>query len=113
MFDPQTFDVKSKSKSAPKVEFSALVENGLLQAGQKLFFSKDKSRFATIKPDTRLRTADGFEGSIHKAGSHYMNGAPCNGWEHWFLQENGNLIRLGDVREKYRIENGLYNEQPS
>ena len=113
MFDPQTFDVKSKSKSAPKVEFSVLVENGLLQSGQKLFFAKDKSRFATIKPDTRLRTADGFEGSIHKAGSHYMNGAPCNGWEHWFLQENGNLISLGEVREKYRIENGLYDEQPS
>ncbi len=113
LFDPQTFDVKSKSKAAPKVEFSALVENGLLQAGQKLFFSKDKSRFATIKPDTRLRTADGFEGSIHQAGSHYMNGAPCNGWEHWFLQENGGLISLDDMREKYRIENGLYDEQPS
>jgi modification methylase len=42
-----------------------------------------------------------------------MNGAPCNGWEHWFLQENGNLISLGDVREKYRIENGLYDDQRS
>jgi len=113
MFDSQTFDVKSKNKSAPKVEFSVLVENGLLQSGQKLFFAKDKSRSATIKPDTRIRTVDGFEGSIHQAGSHYMNGAPCNGWEHWFLQENGNLIRLGDVREKYRIENGLYDEQRS
>jgi len=113
LFDSQTFDVKSKSKSAPKVEFSVLVENGLLQAGQKLFFSKDKSRFATIKPDAQLRTADGFEGSIHKAGSHYMNGSPCNGWEHWYLQENGGLISLGDVREKFRVEKGLYDEQPS
>ncbi|HUN23528.1 MAG TPA: site-specific DNA-methyltransferase [Anaerolineales bacterium] len=113
MFDSQTFDVKSKNKSAPKVEFSVLVENGLLQSGQKLFFAKDKSRSATIKPDTRIRTVDGFEGSIHQAGSHYMNGAPCNGWEHWFLQENENLISLGDVREKYRIENGLYDEQSS
>lgn len=103
--DPQTFDVRSKRKSAPRVAFSALLENGLLQAGQTLFFLKDKSRFATIKPDSRLRTADGFEGSIHKAGSHYMNGAPCNGWEHWFLQENGNLISLGEMREKYRLEN--------
>jgi modification methylase len=110
MFDHQTFDVKSKSKSAPKVEFSVLVENGFLQPGQKLFFSKDKSRFATIKPDAQLRTADGFEGSIHKAGSHYMKGSPCNGWEHWYLQENGGLISLGDVREKYRLEKGLYDE---
>ncbi|BAW79810.1 DNA methylase N-4/N-6 domain-containing protein [Candidatus Nitrosoglobus terrae] len=112
-FDSQTFNVKSKNKSAPKVAFSALVENGLLQAGQTLFFSKDQSRSATIKPDARLRTADGFEGSIHQAGSHYMKGAPCNGWEHWFLQKNDNLISLGDLREKYRIENGLYDEQPN
>lgn len=113
MFDSQTFDVRSKGKTAPKVEFSILVENGFLQAGQKLFFAKDKSRFATIKPDARLRTADGFEGSIHKAGSHYMNDAPCNGWEHWYSQENGLFVSLGVLREKYRIENGLYDEQSS
>jgi modification methylase len=112
MFDPQVFDVRSKSKSAPKVELSVLVENGFLEAGQKLFFSKDKSRSATIKPDARLRTVDGFEGSIHQAGSHYMNGSPCNGWEHWYLQENGDLISLDEVRQKYRIEKGLFDEQP-
>lgn len=110
LFDQHVFDVRSKGKSAPKVEFSALVEYGILQPGQKLFFAKDRTRFATIKPDARLRTADGFEGSIHKAGSHYMNGAPCNGWEHWYIQENGHLISLNDIREKYRIEKGLYDE---
>jgi len=110
IFDTQTFDVRSKSKSAPKVEFSLLVENGFLQAGQNLFFAKDKSRSATIKPDARIRTMDGFEGSIHQAGSHYMNGSPCNGWEHWYLQENGGLISLDVLRQKYRMENGLSDE---
>lgn len=113
MFDTETFKVTSKAKSAPKVEFSLLVENGYLQPGQKLFFVKDISRFATIKPDARLRTADGFEGSIHQAGSHFMNNAPCNGWENWYLQENGCLIKLDNIREKYRVENGLYNEKTS
>jgi modification methylase len=111
LFDARVFDVKSKAKSAPKVEFSSLVENGFLQPGQKLFFMKDLSRFAVIKPDARLRTADGFEGSIHKAGSHYMNGAPCNGWEYWFLEEQDQLISLNTVRERYRIEKGLYNDE--
>jgi DNA modification methylase len=106
-FDEETFDVRSGGKKAPRVEFSALVENGFLRPGQRLFFSKDRSRFATIKPDARIRTADGFEGSIHKAGSHYMNGAPCNGWEHWFLrQKNGGMIRLDDVRQQYRALTG-------
>lgn len=40
MFDRAVFDVKSKAKSAPKVEFSTLVENGYLQPGQKLFLGK-------------------------------------------------------------------------
>ncbi|MGB9740015.1 DNA-methyltransferase, partial [Chloroflexus sp.] len=56
MHDAATFDVKSKAKSAPKVEFSVLVEHGYLQPGQRLFFGKDKTKVATIKPDARLRT---------------------------------------------------------
>jgi modification methylase len=99
-FDPLTFAVKKKT--APRVEFSSLVENGLLQAGQVLYFAKDKSRSAIIKPDSRLRTVDGFEGSIHAAGRHFMDGAPCNGWEHWFLQENDCLINLDEIRQRYR-----------
>ena len=83
LFEQATFDIRSKKKLAPRVSFSALLENGYLNPGQKLYFRKDKFRTATIKPDARLRTEDGFEGSIHKAGAHYMNGSPCNGWEHW------------------------------
>ncbi len=113
MFDVKAFDVRSKKKTAPKVAFSALVENGFLQPGQKLFFSRDKARFAIIKPDARLRTRDGFEGSIHQAGKHYMNGSPCNGWEHWYVEENGCLVKLDDVREKFRATMGLYDEQSS
>lgn len=103
-FDPQVFDVKSKSKSAPRVAFSTLVENGWLKAGQKLFFEKDASRHAVIKPDGKLRLADGFEGSIHQAGSRLMSGAPCNGWEHWYFKDNGKLLPLDALRERQRGE---------
>ncbi len=112
-FDPATFNVKSKAKTAPKVAFSALVESGYLQAGQKLFFGKDQTKVATIKPDGRIRTADGFEGSIHQAGSHLMNDAPCNGWEHWYVQMDNGIVSLSEVREKFRLEKGLYEERSS
>jgi len=111
-FDNQAFDLASKARSAPRVAFSALVESGYVQPGQKLYFARDVLRFAVIKPDARLRTADGFEGSIHQAGSHYMNGAPCNGWDHWYLQENGAYKSLDEVREEYRKDMGLYDEAP-
>jgi DNA modification methylase len=104
-FDAQAFEVRSKRQSAPRVQFAVLLENGLLQAGQKLLFEKDKARFAIVKPDARLRAADGFEGSIHQTGSHFMDGAPCNGWDHWYLKEDGKLIALDEIRQRYRIEN--------
>ncbi|MGC8856695.1 MAG: DNA methyltransferase [Anaerolineae bacterium] len=106
MFDVQVFDARSPKKAAPRVEFSALIENGLLQPGQKLFFARDLSRFAVIKPNGHLLAPDGFEGSIHKVGSHYMRGAPCNGWEHWYVQEGDNLICLDEFRQRYRLEKG-------
>lgn len=107
-FDPAVFDVRSPAKAAPKVEFSALVEHGYVQPGQTLFFRKDAQRLAVIKPDGRVRTTDGFEGSIHQAGSHYMNGAPCNGWEHWFVQQADRMVSLSEIREQFRLEMGLY-----
>ncbi|HJO33921.1 MAG TPA: hypothetical protein QGI62_07305 [Anaerolineales bacterium] len=96
--------MRSKKKTAARIPFSALLEGGYLKPGQKLYFRKDKQRSATIKPDARLRTNDGFEGSIHRAGAHLMDGSPCNGWEHWYLQDNGDMVPLDDFRKRYRIE---------
>jgi modification methylase len=110
LFDQNTFDVRSKKKLLPKVPFSALLENNLLRPGQELYFRKKRNLTATIKPDARLLTKDGFEGSIHKAGSHYMNGSPCNGWDHWYLEEEGKMINLDTFRNRYRVENGMINE---
>jgi modification methylase len=107
-FDEKVFDVRSKKRTAPRVAFSVLVENGWLHPGQKLFFLRDKRRYAVIKPDSRLRTEDGFEGSIHQAGRHYSDGAPCNGWEHWYIEQEGKWILLDEIREKYRRDAGLY-----
>ena len=107
LFDQDAFDIRSKKKLAPRVPFSALLESGYLKPGQTLYFRKDKRRSARVKPDARLRTHDGFEGSIHKAGSHLMNGSPCNGWDHWYLEEAGGMVRLDDFRQRYRIANGM------
>lgn len=105
IFDPLVFDVRSPAKRAPRVEFSTLVESGYLLPGQKLFFRGDREKVAIIKPDSRLRTPDGFEGSIHKVGSRYMNGAPCNGWEHWFVEVEGQMLPINKLRERFRAEN--------
>jgi modification methylase len=104
LFDEETFEVRSKKQLDPKVPFSVLLENNYVQPGQIIYFRKDKSKPATIKPDSRLRTPDGFEGSIHRAGSHYMNDAPCNGWDNWYIEVNSQMKSLDEIRQQFLNE---------
>jgi len=110
LFNPDVFDVRSKKKIAPRIDFSVIVENGLLNPGQTLYFQKDNKRTAVIKPDARIRANDGFEGSIHQVGTHLMNGSPCNGWDHWYFEQDGKLLNIDTLRQKYLISGGEHNE---
>jgi modification methylase len=104
LFDAATFEVRSPKQLAARVPFSALLEAGYLQPGRVLYFRGQRERTATAKPDGRLRSADGFEGSIHQAGSHCAAGAPCNGWEHWFFEEAGAMLPLDVLRQRLRSQ---------
>lgn len=113
-FDARTFDVSSPAKLAPRVAFAALVESGLLQAGQKLYFERSEAHWAVVGSDARLRTADGFEGSLHQAARHYAGGAPCNGWEYWYLRlEDGRWLCLDVLRQQYRLDKGRDSTLPA
>jgi len=97
------FDVRDKTRLAPRVGFANLIEVNLLAPGQKLYFQKNSENHAYIKPDGNLRLPDGFEGSIHQTGKHLMNGSPCNGWQHWYFEsQNGELVVINELREVYR-----------
>ena len=106
-FDAPTYEVRSQKALNPRIAFSVLLENGYFSPGQVLFFQKNLSLSATIKPDSRLRALDGFEGSIHQTGSHFMNGSPCNGWDHWYIMDNEEMIKLDVIRQRFIKENGV------
>ena len=100
---PSVFDVRDKKRLVPRVSFQQLVETGFVKPGQTLFFQRDRSKVAHVKPDGKLRLAnDGFEGSIHQVGKHLLGGRPCNGWEHWYFEQEGVLYPIDMLREKYR-----------
>jgi site-specific DNA-methyltransferase (adenine-specific) len=102
LFDEPTFDVRGKKRLAPRVPFASLLENGLLKPGQLLFFRRDQTKVARIKPDGNL-ILDDFEGSIHQAGRHLMGGSPCNGWEHWYFEtDDGELHSIDGLRQTIR-----------
>ena len=101
-FSQEVFDVRDKKRLAPRVAFSQLLEAGYLQPGQQVYFRGRKTESAHVKPDGKIRLKDGFEGSIHQCGSHLMGGSPCNGWQQWYYEENGDLRPVDVLRERYR-----------
>jgi site-specific DNA-methyltransferase (adenine-specific) len=102
LFTDEVFDVRDKKRLQPNIPFGSLLENGLLEPGQTLYFQKDREQAAQIKADGKL-LIDGFEGSIHQAGRHLMNGSPCNGWDHWYYDgEDGELASIDRLRQRLR-----------
>jgi site-specific DNA-methyltransferase (adenine-specific) len=102
MFSDQIFDVRDKKRLEPRIPFATLLENGLLNPGQVLYFQSDRSKVAHVKPDGNL-VINGFEGSIHQAGREMMGGSPCNGWDHWYYENSeGKLFPIDDLRQIIR-----------
>jgi modification methylase len=86
----------------PRVPFGALLEQGLLRPGQRLFFRGRVRQAARIRADGML-VCRGAAGSIHQAGTRLSGGAPCNGWTQWFYQdEHGEMRPIDALRQELR-----------
>ena len=90
-----------ESRKQMRVPFGALLENGLLQPGQHLYFARNGTR-AKILSNGYLRCR-GITGSIHGVARALMENAPANGWDLWFYKdEDGNKIVINELRERLR-----------
>ena len=97
--DEEALDVE-KPKPA-RIPFGALLENGLLQPGQILHFAGNGKK-AKILSNGHLRCGK-LTGSIHGVAKALMEGAPANGWDLWFYEnESGKKIRIDELRETLR-----------
>jgi modification methylase len=96
-----TFEDK---RALPRIPFGALLENGLLQPGQTLYFGKTGNVAATVLASGHLKH-NGTTGSIHAVGRAIQN-APCNGWEHWYYvdEQTGERKAINVLREMIRAE---------
>ena len=103
MFDDEVLGRFETKRSAPRIAFSSILENGLLSPGDALYFNQHRNRRAIVLADGSLRLPDGRKGSIHQIGAAVSDQPACNGWEHWFYEdEHGNLIVIDTLREKIR-----------
>ncbi len=98
--------LSAQPRKLQRVPFGFLLECGLLQPGQTLYFQNNAERAAVILEDGRLRFGD-LAGSIHFVAKAVLN-APCNGWEYWYYEDkNGNRVKIDALRQQARekIEN--------
>jgi site-specific DNA-methyltransferase (adenine-specific) len=105
-FDEEVFVFKSK-RNQPRVPFGTLLERGMLQPGQILYFEPTGEARARILADGTLKW-DNFTGSIHQVASR-IKSAPCNGWEHWYYEDpqTGRRRVIDELREIVRKQNEI------
>jgi modification methylase len=103
MFDDEVLGRFETKRSAVRIAFSSILENGLLHPGITLFFNRARERTATVLADGSLRLPDGRKGSIHQIGAAVGNLPACNGWEHWYYEnDQGDLVAIDYLRETIR-----------
>jgi modification methylase len=95
--------VVPEKRSAARVPFGALLEHGLLQPGQTLYFGKQGKATATVLASGHLRH-NGTTGSIHEVGRAVQAAPSCNGWDHWYFEEaeTGQRQPINVLREQIR-----------
>jgi DNA modification methylase len=107
--DAEIYGRYATRRSAPRLPFSALLEYGILVPGQILYFKKTQP--ATVLADGSLRTPDGTRGSIHRLGALLDHASTCNGWTHWYYQdESGEYLPIDVLREQIRR---IYAQNPA
>jgi DNA modification methylase len=96
--DPQLLLYPLEEKP-PKVPFGNLLASGMIKDGETLY-SKDRKFSATVLANATLRSGD-IKGSIHSVSAALMGKPAYNGWGFWFVERNGKLIGIDDLRKLY------------
>jgi len=89
-----------QKRSAPRIPFSAIVEAGLIQAGDILV--DQRRRFSALVRAEGTVALGSTAGSIHRMGALAQGLPACNGWTFWHCQHNGKLEPIDVLRGLYR-----------
>ena len=90
------------AREAPRVPFSALIERGLVNAGQRLFDSR-RRHTALVRADGALALGN-VVGSIHRVGAIAQGLEACNGWTFWHVETSRGLAPIDTLRAQVRSD---------
>ena len=100
-FDPPIF-ITPDPRQRARIPFGNLIENGLLEPGQTLFFGSKGEQTASVLADGTL-AYNGQRGSIHQIAK-MIRGTPANGWQLWYYwdKETSQRLPIDNLREIIR-----------
>jgi modification methylase len=91
-------------RAEPRIPFGALIERGLIKAGETLFDHTQRIA-ANVRADGSIASKDN-SGSIHRIGAHVQGAEACNGWTYWHVKRGPNLVPIDLLRQQVRQELG-------
>ncbi len=89
------YDIKE-----PLVPVKKLIDKKYLLVGESLY-DKNKIYQSTLNDDGNL-LYNGIISSIHKTSANILNLTNNNGWDFWFVERNGELLSIDEIRKEYR-----------
>ncbi|MCL5429478.1 MAG: site-specific DNA-methyltransferase [Chloroflexi bacterium] len=100
-YEPELFD-PAEPRQQERIPFGHLLEAGLLEPGQRLYFGENGKASARVLADGSLKL-NGFRGSIHQVAKELL-GAPANGWQHWYYvdPDGGRRRSIDSLRQILR-----------
>jgi DNA modification methylase len=100
---PETALEIPNPRQQKRIPFGMLLEAGLLQPGQVLYFTRN-ALTATILADGSLLCGT-VTGSIHSVARVLSGNTPANGWDCWLFEDSsGQRIPIDQLRKKIQTE---------
>lgn len=84
----------------PKAPMQKLIEKSFLQVGQ-ILFNKNGDEICKVNDDGTV-SDDEDTLSIHKMSAKHLNKVNHNGWDYFFIMDNGHLISIDSLRYQYQ-----------
>jgi modification methylase len=97
-----TLEPFQTAREAPRVPFAALVERGLVTAGQRLVDAR-RRHAALVRADGAVALGD-VVGSIHRVGAVAQGLEACNGWTFWHVETRRGLTSIDALRAQFRAQ---------
>lgn len=104
--DPKHPDITDALRNTlPRVAFKTLIDKGYFHIGQKLYLDRPEVTAIILENGKLACLSNGMMDTIHGLGRRLKDAQSCNGWLHWYYEDEAGDRQQIDVRRaQYRAD---------